>query len=72
MEMEISRREKAIAKFNKATHRYIWHVSTTHNTWTDLCIYGSWGEHLYSGYSLQEAVKKYNAVAKFLAKGGEF
>ena len=71
MEMEISRREQAIAKFNKATHRYIWHVSTTHNTWTDLCIYGSWDEQLYSGYSLKEAVKKYNAVAKAL-KGGDF
>lgn len=64
----MTKREKAIERFNKEIHRYIWHVSICHNTQADLCIFGSWGERIYNGYSLQEAIRKYNSVARRFAK----
>lgn len=58
--------KKAIARFNSVPHRYIYKIVTTQE---GMCVCGSIGERLFIGYSLGDAIKKYNKMARAEAKG---
>ena len=61
---------EAVMKENKKNHRYIEYISEVCNTYgSGYSIYGKIGRREYYQFTLKEAMKRYNYVAKLRFQG---